>query len=382
MKIIYCIHGTYNSGGMERILAQKVNNFAQSGMEVIIVTSDQKGRPSYFDLDPRIRVIDLGVNYCDLTNNSLITRQFSIPSLRRKHRRLLTELLLQERADIVVSMYSGEMKFLPFIEDGSKKVLEIHFANTYLLDMMRIAHDNNPIFNLVARYRRWRSFSAIRRYDKFVVLTREDLAVWARYDMRNIEYIPNFIDDIPAESCDYATKRVISVGRHNAQKGFDFLIRSWAIVSGRFPDWRLAVVGGGDSGDHQRLAEELGVGGTIDFVAPTKHIEQEYLKSSIYVMSSRFEGLPMVLVEAAAYGLPMVSYACQCGPRDIIENGVNGLLVDKVGDVNGLAEALMVVMGDQDMRSEMGGCAKRGAQQYTMSEVLPKWDKLFDGLLN
>ena len=127
MKLIYCMASVYNPGGMERVLLNKVSWFAaRDGYEVMVVTTDQQGRPPFFQFPENVRLIDLGINYSIDNDRSPIAKITNYFRKRRKHRKALTDLLLKERADVVISLYPSESSFIPKIKDGSKKVIELH----------------------------------------------------------------------------------------------------------------------------------------------------------------------------------------------------------------------------------------------------------------
>src|SRR5699024_564893 len=128
MKIIYNISGTFNSGGMERVLTNKANFLVRRGYELTIVTSDQKGRKPYFELDSRVKQIDLGINYSDLSKTGLIRKSVSYFLKQKAHRKRLSKILNEIKADVVISMFDHEVSFLWDIPDGSKKIVEIHFS--------------------------------------------------------------------------------------------------------------------------------------------------------------------------------------------------------------------------------------------------------------
>ena len=127
MRLIYCIASVYNPGGMERVLLNKVRWFvAQGGYELLVVTTDQQGRPPFYAFPPEVRMVDLGINYSVDNTRAPFHKIGSYFRKRRLHRQRLTELLMREKADIVVSLYPSESSFIPGIRDGSKKVLELH----------------------------------------------------------------------------------------------------------------------------------------------------------------------------------------------------------------------------------------------------------------
>lgn len=377
MKIIYCIRATYNPGGMERVLLNKVSYLIRHcGWEILIVTTDQQGRPPFYPFPQEIRMIDLGINYSD--DNCLSAYRKITGYLRRrlKHRRILTNLLLRERADVVVSLFPSESSFIPSIQDGSKKVLELHYCKFF-----RLQYGRKGILGLIDRWRTWKDDFLVRRFDKFVVLTHEDRNYWGK--LPNIEVIPNAAKNMSGHFSDVSAHRVIAVGRLDYQKGFDRLIQAWSLVQadGRFADWQLDIFGQGEWKDMlQQMIDSRGLEGTVHINRPTNSIGDEYAKSSLIVMTSNYEGFGMVLVEAMACGVPAVSFDCKCGPRDIIRHGENGLLV-KDGDIRGLAEAMMMVMGDDAYRKRLSGAALNVVSTYSEEAVMGQWTRLFASLV-
>lgn len=377
MKLIYCIRALYNPGGMERVLVNKVTWLVRElGWEILVVTTDQKGRPTFYPFPKEVRMIDLGINYSDDNDFSPCRKIAGYLRRRRRHRRALTNLLLRERADVVVSLFPSESSFIPSIQDGSKKVLELHYCKFF-----RLQYGRKGILGLIDRWRTWKDDFLVRRFDKFVVLTHEDRNYWGR--LPNIEVIPNAAKNMSGHFSDVSAYRVIAVGRLDYQKGFDRLIQAWSLVQadGRFADWQLDIFGQGEWKDMlQQMIYEEGLQANAHINPPTKDIASEYVRSSLLVMSSHYEGFPMVMIEAMACSLPVVSFDYKCGPRDIIRHGENGLLV-KDGDIRGLAEAMMMVMGDDAYRKRLSGAALNVVSTYSEEAVMGQWTRLFASLV-
>lgn len=172
MKIIYCIAATYNSGGMERVLANKVNWLTRhAGVECIVVTSDQCGRKPFFEFDKRVRHIDLGINYEANNGRGFLNKLIGYPLRQWRHRRRLSALLRREKADITVSMFCNEAALLPDIKDGSRKLLEVHFSR-----FKRLQYGRTGVWAIADRLRSRGDLRTARRYDRFVTLTR---GTWA-----------------------------------------------------------------------------------------------------------------------------------------------------------------------------------------------------------
>lgn len=371
MKIVYSILGTFNSGGMERVLANKANYLIAQGYDITIITTDQKGRKSYFEMDPQIKNIDLGINYTDNNDKGLFRKLLSYPRKQRIHKQKLQKLLAELKADVVISMFDNDASFMYKIKDGSKKILEIHFSR-----FKRLQYGKKGLWKIINKLRSNADLKIVKQYDRFVVLTHEDKGYWGQ-DLPNIVVIPNANSFKASEKASLEAETVIAVGRYDYQKGFDELIDVWAEIYTMHPEWTLNIFGHGPLKEElQNQIDRLGLTKVIRLCVPVKNIEQEYLNSSVLAMTSRYEGLPMTLLEAQACGVPLVAYACKCGPRDIIKDGVNGYLIEGE-DQKKMAEKLMLLMADIELRKKMGDAAYEFSDNYTEDQIMKQWMDLF-----
>lgn len=361
MKLVYCINGFYRTAGMERVLADKANWLVANGYELTILTTDQQGRPDAFPLDPRIRKIDLGIGYEDNNGGSLLDKLVHYPRKQRRHKKQLARILAEIRPDITVSMFCNEVNLLPKIHDGSRKVLEIHFSR-----FKRLQYGRSGLWSLIDRLRSRNDERLAARYNRFVVLTEEDRGHWPA--LPNLRVIPNPRTFTLSEPASLQSHTVLAVGRYSHQKGFDLLLKAWKMIDTR--GWILRIAGSGEP--LENVPDNVITG-------PSTNIVEEYRNAAFLVMSSRYEGLPMVLLEAQAAGLPIVSFACKCGPRDVITDGEDGLLVPE-GDIAGLADGMKRLMDDEDLRHRMGQAAFRHSGRYDKERIMTQWDNLFHEL--
>jgi glycosyltransferase involved in cell wall biosynthesis len=222
-----------------------------------------------------------------------------------------------------------------------------------------------------------------RRLDGLAVLTSEDMEHYERaFDggAPPMWRIPNTVRDIEPPQADLSAKRIFAAGRYTSQKGYDMLIPAFAPVAAKHPDWELKLCGRGVWTEKlTRMVEELGLTDRVTLAGPTDDVPGEMAQASIYVLSSRYEGFPLVLIEAMSKGMAVVAFDCPTGPADIVVDHQNGILVPPK-DVEGLSAALMEMVEDEELRRRCGAAAVETARGYTMSAVGPRWDEMLQQL--
>ena len=239
-------------------------------------------------------------------------------------------------------------------------------------DHMNLASYNTALRNQIA--------SIYPRLDMVSTLTEGDAEDYRRHlgGGTRVECMPNGVPDVGGHRAALDEKVVVAAGRLGRQKGFDRLLRSWARVVGDHPGWRLKIFGSGvDMKPLRRQIRRLGIEDSAEMMGFTSSLHEEMSRASLYVMSSRKEGFPMVLLEAMAVGLPVVSFDCPTGPRDIIREGVDGHVVPE-GDVDALAAAMGGLMGDPERRKAYGRAAVEGARRYDIAAITRRWEELFE----
>ena len=374
MRIVYCIPATSNSGGMERVLTRKVNYLVGQGHELIIVTTDQKGAKPFFPLEGSVKQYDLGINYDENNGQGILAKLTAYPKKKHLHRQRLRELLGKLHADIVISMFGDDATLLPQMKDGSRKVLEYHFSK-----QKRLQYGRTGLWRLIDILRTKLDERTVKPYDSFVVLTQEDAGYWGA--LPNIRVIPNPLPFVSEETSPCTSHKVIAVGRYDFQKNFAKLLDLWACIAPAYPDWTLEIYG--DGALRPELGQQvnrLGLSSSVILAKPTHKMKEVYQSASIYAMTSRYEGLPMVLIEAQHMGLPIVSFACPCGPKDVIHPGEDGYLISP-GDDDGFLMALRQLMDSEAERARMGANARKVSARYEVDAVMGQWLDLFSSLV-
>lgn len=374
MKLVYVLGGNYDANGMCSIITKKINWYAENtDWEIVaLLTESARGREFYFPLHPSVKIVNFELDFDELDVMPKFKKLVRYSKKQKQYKKMFSDFLFSYRPDVVVSAMRREINFLSDIKDGSFKVGELHFCrNTYRV----FSHPHLPGFlcRAITRYWQGRLLKQIRRLDAFVILTDEDRKAWG--NVPNIHVIPNFITDIPSVQSSCQNKMVVAVGRYTRQKGFDMLLKAWRKVEDVRQDWRLKIIGAGDSSEYSHLAQELQLK-CVEFGGPVKDVNEVFGQSSIMAFSSRYEGFGMVLIEAMACGVPTVSFACPCGPSDIITDGNDGYLVPAF-DIDMFAQRLLSLMSADKERIEMGLRARDNMMRFRQVDVMHSWMALF-----
>ena len=215
--------------------------------------------------------------------------------------------------------------------------------------------------------------------DAHVCLTADDATAYEQLLSRRavVRHIRNGIPDPRVAPAKTTGRVAVAAGRLSHQKGYDLLLRAWRDVLAVQPDWQLRIFGEGKTRDRlEALIDRLGIAGNAQLAGFTDRLPQELSQGSFFVLSSRFEGLPMVVLEAMSCGLPVVSFDCPTGPRELIAPGVDGVLVPP-GDVRGLARAMVEMIELGPRRAQMGAAAYAKSLHYRIPAVAAQWEALF-----
>lgn len=345
-SVLFFIEGLFLPAGTERIAVNLANALWEEKIDVYFVVLSESTE-SFYPLHEGIEVCSLKVKF----NNK-------IKAIIR-----LRQLIKKRTPDYVVNV--------------GVPMGRISIPATWGLKMKIVGWEH---FNLHAGSQLgfyWRLLSAKLSY-KTIVLTQKDRFDYLAKVKANVVSIPNFVTNFQETIAKLDSNIALSVGRLHPQKGYDMLLEAWAIVLKKRPEWTLYIVGSGEEEEQlKHQVKLLGIGGSVIFVPATNDIVTYYQDSSLYVMSSRFEGMPMVLLEAKMFGLPCVSFNCPNGPNEIIHDGVDGLIVEPE-NIYALAEAILRMLADRNMIKEFGRKAKQDVEQrYISKVVVQQWINLF-----
>lgn len=364
MRIAYCIHALHNCGGTEGVLVRKANYLAAvKGWEVFIITAHQHGRANAFAVDPAVKLIDL-----DRNDSSPLWRTGYIPAL--------DHCLKAIRPDIAIAVNGKAMYAFPHCTDGSRKVAEFHFPREKYI----LKYGKKPLGMKYAEFRTRQVARTAARMDAFVVLTRKDLEAWLpEVPCAAQIYNPN-IETGNAQS-QLSNKVMVAAGRLSFEKNYPDMLEVWARVIEKHPDWTLKIYGDGpERASLETMVAQRFKDANVRLMRHTDNVPAALMESSGLLLTSRYEGLSLILVEASSLGVPPISYDCPKGPAEIIEDGTNGYLV-RQGDVEEMARKICMLIESEELRREMGAQAKINSERFSIAAIMNQWEELFNELI-
>ncbi len=389
MKIRYLIANAYPAGGTIRTTLNMANMLSQRGHDVEVVSVTRRRVATAFPVDPDVRLRPL----VDQSSAAKVKSTWLNPFLEQRQKlerwALSRPSLVIHPKDVRYESFNlvtdyQLLKFLRSAKDGvvigTRPGLNLALARFGRSSAIRIGQEHLHL----AKHRHLRAsfHKYYPRLDAFATLTPTDAIEYRKMLGHNGRIIdmPNAAPYMEGVRADLDAKVVVAAGRLTLQKGFDMLIPAFAQVAAKHPDWELRIFGGGDKeADFAALIDEHDVGANVKLMGYTRQLPQEMGKGSIYVLSSRFEGFPMVLLEAISTGLAPVSFDCPTGPRDLIEHGKDGLLVP-YKDVDALAASIIELIEDDDRRKAIGAAAYEKSHDYQTEALAERWENVFEDI--
>lgn len=373
MRIVYIFKSLAQKAGTERILIDKMNYLCKEH-QVYIITYEQGTHPISFLMDNRIKHIDLNVRFFTRYKYCKIKRFLSFFTMKKNFYRKLNSICRKISPDFVVcTTYAASL--IDVIHNVSERnhaklVIEAHT----ITDEIKGGNHSNSFKAIYAKLIYWYVMRQISKCDALVTLTEDDAKTWKilkkHYVISNSITYPSIVKEVKS-------KTVITAGRLEYQKGYDLLVDAWKYVHQRHPDWLLKIYGDGSMKVMLiNKIKELGLQSAISILLPIDNIYDEYMNSAIYVSTSRFEGFGLSMAEAMACGTPCVAFDCPYGPKNIIRNEEDGILVKNL-DNRELARQINYLIEHEEIRKQMGKKARNNIKRYAPEEIMVKWDTLF-----
>lgn len=356
MKIVFSNKAINNPGGTERITSILSKELVERGHEVHIVSFIGSDQETFFEIDKRVKL-----HYLAPTKDKY---PFPIRDIRRIV--LLKRLYKEINPDIVLIVDAGRSFVNIPAAKGYKTITWEHFN----VDVnWHLGHGLSR--RIAAKYS-----------DLIVTLTEPAAEAYkTKFKAKNAICIYNPVT-VDASTPSKLDKKVcMAMGWLGPQKNFIDLINAWNLTSARKNGWKLRIIGQGKQKQMlENRIKELDLSGSIEMLPPQKNVVEQYKNASVYAMSSHHEGLPLVLIEAMAMGLPIVSYDCPTGPADIVSHEKTGLLIPYL-NVEALAEGLERVMSDKDLRETFSKQSLIEVEKFSVKSIVDKWESVFKKLL-
>ncbi len=354
-KICFFINSLNDAGGMQRVTTVIANELIKRNYEIYIVCWMGNGQ-SFYPLSKAIRVYALYAQDHISIYSTFFRSLFA-------YRKIINRI----NPDVTVDVGSNySLLTIPaLIFKKVKRVTWEHFNQNI----------GKPVIKKAT------NFLINRLGDKVVLLTNADAAAYRKvFPERKITVIRNPVTIQVDQPSPLSGKMVLAVGRLVYQKGFDLLLKAWKIVALSRPGWILTIVGGGSEELMlKQMTADLQITDTVRFVAPVKNIAAYYKSASIQVISSRYEGLPLTLIEGKAFGLPTISFDCHTGPREVITNGYDGELIEPE-NTDLLAQAIINLMNNPGQLNSYAGNSLEVAKKFTVAAIMNQWETLFDSI--
>ena len=347
----------HNSGGGEKVAVNLANELSEK-YEVHVLSVISTGE-IFFPLSNTVRYKNLSSKKISMSKNFL------------KAVRLLRTYIKENDIEVVLGI--------------GISMNTVGITSTIGLKTKFISCDHtNSIVDIDTKEKKIQRYIAAKFVDKIITLTdadRDNYIKQYKIDSNKVECIYNWINSIDSvEKYDVNSKRLVTVGRFDTQKGYDYLSKVAVNVLSKFPDWHWDIYGSGDDSIKEKLVEELKEGGVItqvNFMGNVKGIENIYPNHGIYVMTSRYEGLPLVLLEAKQYGLPIVSFNCPTGPSEIVLDGENGYLVDNF-EIDEMSEKICKLIENEELRISFSKKSMNDTEKFSKEKILQQWIHLIE----
>lgn len=371
MKIAIIHAGMDLVGGIERVISIQANYWVEEGHEVLLMTHRDPECKSFYKLDPRIRNIYTG----GLPRKAILDKIPGVYPCRviKTRIRQLRETIKKIKPDVIITtMHGSENYYLDKCVNDIPIIGVNHISYNLRIGTYKCSK--------LAKIKEWLLFRlqlrTFKHYGQIVTLSKTETYIWRNLGCQTT-FIPNSIDtSIDNNYSPKGNKSIVTVGRLDYLKGFDRLLDVWEIVAGNFPDWTLVVIGDGPlKKEYEDRVHALGLDMQVKFLGNRSDVKSILANSSIFTFASRSESFGMVLLEALSCGLPVISFDCENGPRDIIDNYFNGFLVED-GNVKDFTDKLSLLMSNSLIYDNLCKNAKTTLLKFDHEIVMSQWNDL------
>lgn len=363
MKITLVIYGL-GGGGAERVMSIVANYWVSKGWDITLILLAPPTKQSFYELDPRIQLKSL-----DLAVKS--TNLLAAIGNNWKRVQILRQTIIASKPDVVIS-FMNSVNVSTIVACLGSKIPVIISEHIY-----PGCNDANKIWKFIMK-------SAYRHADLVTVLTQNALPFYPATQGYQTIVMPNPV--IASASTASATQllqapSLVAIGRLHPQKGFDLLLKAFHKIHPKYPDWQITILGEGPMrSELEQLRSQLKLTDCVHLPGLVDNVPEYLDQADLFVMPSRFEGFPMALCEAMAAGLPVLAADCLSGPSDIIEDGVNGVLV-KTEDIDALATGLDSLMSDPAKRQQLATNAPNILDRFGVERVMDMWQDAIDRVI-
>ncbi|WPR70202.1 glycosyltransferase [Flavobacterium sp. NG2] len=363
MKILYIVPDITDSGGIARVISLKTNYLVENLNYQVSLLSVTNTYPNvFYDFNQKTKWYTIAPS-----NNKIL---FLI-----KYIRYINKTIVIDKPDVIVVCDAVLWLFVPwFLKTKIPLIFETHFS---------IRFQKKGYTSLYRRIRNklivsWRK----KTINLFKVAVFETIQGSKEWGVENSKVIANPASFLVNEQASLINKKAMAVCMNPYVKGLDRLFTIWKKIILKHPDWILDVYGHWTTNiEYINKAKLLKIEQNINFLPPTTAIYDSYLQASVFLMTSRYEAFGMVLIESMAVGLPCVAYDCPCGPGAVIDDGINGFLIED-GNVDDYVEKVLNIIEDEDLRIKIGIDAKKSVHKYTIEVIMQEWEKLFVNVVN
>lgn len=350
------------------------------GYDVYLITDSQNGLKPFFPVSEKVKMIDLDINFFQQYQYSPIKRFLIYKKLTNLFKQRISKLLADIKPDVLISTFSRDAKFVGLYQKYAKTTIaEVHTTKKNIRALPELRRKGFP-YTWLANFIEHELNQSAKQFDEVIVLNNLEKELWA--PVRDVRVINNAVQIYPQEPNPLSAKSAIFVGRAEYEKGPDRLVEVWKLVAEKHPDWTVKMYcTGAMQDDLKAKVKDYGLEKQVLFMPPTKDMEQAYMTSSLCLMTSRFEGFPVVLQEAMGCGVPCLSFNCPSGPRYIITDQEDGVLVEN-GNIEAMAERACELIENEELRKKLGRKAKENMAFYSEERIMGQWKDLFEELVN